>query len=163
MAKTASSAAPKAPFTILLVDDHPVVRECLTLRIQQEEDLTVCADAGTIRTALHAVERHLPRLVILDMNLPDGHGLELIKEIKARWPKVRTMVFSMNEELLYAERALRAGAAGYVMVRVAGQGHRGHSPGPRRETGAEHRCFAKASLRRDGPEAPGYIPTRNLE
>src|SRR5688572_26534310 len=109
MGKTATSAAPQASLTILLVDDHPVVRECLTLRIQEEEDLAVWADAGTSRSALDAVERHRPRLLILDMKLPDGHGLELIKEIKARWPKVRTMVLSLNEERVYAERALPAG------------------------------------------------------
>lgn len=103
------------PTSIVVVDDHPVVRESLALRIMQESDLSVCAEAGTFQAALAAVERHQPGLVILDMNLPDGHGLELIKEIRARWPGTRMLVFSMNDEMLYAERALRAGAQGYVM------------------------------------------------
>ena len=115
MAKTAKNTAPQVSSAILLVDDHPVVRESLALRIQQEDDLTVCAEADGFRSALDAVDIHHPHLAILDMNLPDGHGLELIKEIKARWPEVRTLVFSMNDEMLYAERALRAGAEGYVM------------------------------------------------
>jgi DNA-binding NarL/FixJ family response regulator len=101
--------------TILLVDDHPVVRESLALRIRQEQDLTVCADVSGYRSALDAVERHLPELVILDLNLTDGRGLELIREIKARWPKTRTLVFSMNDEAFYAQRSRRAGAGGYVM------------------------------------------------
>jgi DNA-binding NarL/FixJ family response regulator len=112
----ARDATPQKPATsILVVDDHPVVRESLALRISQEPDLNVCAEAGSFQTALAAVERHQPGVVILDMNLPDGHGLELIKEIRARWPSTRMLVFSMNDEMLYAERALRAGAQGYVM------------------------------------------------
>ena len=110
-----ATTSTRSASAILLVDDHPLVRESLALRIRQEKDLTVCADVTGYRSALDAVERHLPDLVILDLNLPDGRGLELIKEIKTRWPKIRTLVFSMNDEAFYSERARRAGAGGYIM------------------------------------------------
>lgn len=111
----AADAAPGALCKILLVDDHPVVREMLTLRITQEVDLEVCAAVGEMAAALAAVERHQPDLAIVDINLPDGHGLELIKEVHTRDPAVRLLVFSMHDENLYGERVLRAGAQGYLM------------------------------------------------
>lgn len=109
------SAGPASTRKILLVDDHPVVREMLSMRIAQEEGLAVCAGVGTVAEALAAVERHHPDIAIVDINLPDGHGLELIKEIHARDPEVRLLVFSMHDEHLYGERVLRAGAQGYLM------------------------------------------------
>jgi DNA-binding NarL/FixJ family response regulator len=108
-------AHPRPARKILLVDDHPVVREMLSLRIAQEQDLVVCGAEGDMAHALAAVERHRPDLAVLDINLPDGHGLELIKEIHARDPKIRLLVFSMHDENLYGERVLRAGAQGYLM------------------------------------------------
>lgn len=101
--------------SVLLVDDHPVVREMLSLRISQEEDLTVCAAVPDVAGTLVAIDLHHPELAIIDINLPDGHGLELIKEIHTRAPDMRMLVFSMHDEHLYAERALRAGAHGYLM------------------------------------------------
>lgn len=100
---------------ILLVDDHPVVREMLALRIAQEGGLKVCAAVGDVAKALAAVELHHPDLAIVDINLPDGHGLELIKEIHVIDPGLRLLVFSMHDERLYGERVLRAGAHGYLM------------------------------------------------
>lgn len=115
MVPPAGSAAPGASRKILLVDDHPVVREMLTLRITQEGDLEVCAAVGEVAQALAAVEQHQPDLAIVDINLPDGHGLELIKEVHTRDPAVRLLAFSMHDENLYGERVLRAGAQGYLM------------------------------------------------
>jgi DNA-binding NarL/FixJ family response regulator len=100
---------------ILLVDDHPVVREGLSLRIAGEPDLEVSAAIGQAEGALTAIEQFRPDLVILDLALPDGHGLDLTKDIHAVHPQVRILIFSMHDEQLYCERALRAGASGYVM------------------------------------------------
>lgn len=103
------------PWKILLVDDHPVVLESLALRFSQEPDLQICGTSSSTSDALRAVEQYQPHLAILDMSLPDGHGLELIKDIHSRHPEVRMLVFSMHDENLYGERALRAGAQGYLM------------------------------------------------
>lgn len=100
---------------VLLVDDHPVVREGLVQRINRESDLTVCAEAQSAAEALRAVVRHQPDVVVLDLSLPRGHGLELIKDLKAQRPELPLLVFTMHDETLFAERALRAGASGYIM------------------------------------------------
>lgn len=97
------------------MDDHPIVREMLALRISQETDLTVCADVGSVAEALSAVTQYQPDLAVIDINLPDGHGLELIKEIHALDPALFLLAFSMHDEQLYGERVLRAGAQGYLM------------------------------------------------
>lgn len=115
MTSPAGSAVPPLKRKILLVDDHPVVRELLSQRIAREEDLHVCADVGNMAEALAAIEQYQPDLAIVDINLPDGHGLELIKEIQARHPSVRVLVFSTHDERLYGSRVLRAGAQGYLM------------------------------------------------
>lgn len=115
MIPPAGSGAPPATRKILLVDDHPLVRELLSERLAQEEDMKVCAAVGDMAQALAAVERHHPDLAVVDISLPDGHGLELIKEIQARHPKVRVLVFSTHDERLYGARVLRAGAHGYLM------------------------------------------------
>lgn len=99
---------------ILIVDDHPAVREGLALRIAQQPNLKVCGEAGEVAEAIHQVEKTKPDLVIVDLTLKNGHGLELIKRLKARHPSIRILVWSMHPESLYAERAVRAGALGYV-------------------------------------------------
>ena len=104
---------------ILLVDDHPLVREWLTNLINEEPDLEVCGSAGNSREALGLIGTLLPRIVVVDISLDGGSGLELIKDVKAVHPKVDMIVLSMHDEMLYAERAMRAGAAGYVMKRDA--------------------------------------------
>jgi DNA-binding NarL/FixJ family response regulator len=109
----AAPAVPKS--SVLLVDDHPVVRDGLAQRIALEPDLDVCATSATVTEALEALKRHRPDLAIVDLTLPDGHGLELLKEIRALYPKVRLLVFSMHDEIIYGERTLLAGAQGYVM------------------------------------------------
>jgi DNA-binding NarL/FixJ family response regulator len=104
---------------ILVVDDHPLVRECLTNLIMEEPDFEVCGQSGTAREALGLVGTLSPRIVVVDISLEGGSGLELVKDIKAVHPKVDTIVLSMHDEMLYAERAMRAGAAGYIMKREA--------------------------------------------
>lgn len=99
---------------ILLVEDHPVVRESLKRIIQQEASLSVCGEADDCQQALAVIETTKPHLVILDLTLRDSHGLELIKNLRDQHPKVLSLVFSMHEEILHAERAIRAGARGYI-------------------------------------------------
>jgi DNA-binding NarL/FixJ family response regulator len=100
---------------IFLVDDHPLVREWLTNLIQQQPDLTVCGEAEDAPHALQAIAATKPDVAIVDLTLKSGSGLELIKNLKALQPGVAIIVLSMHDERLYAERALRAGARGYVM------------------------------------------------
>ena len=104
---------------ILLVDDHPLVREWLANLINEETDFEVCGQAANAREALDLIGKLSPRMAVVDISLEGGSGLELIKDIKAQHPKVNTIVLSMHDETLYAERAMRAGASGYVMKREA--------------------------------------------
>lgn len=104
---------------ILIVDDHPVMRMGLVQLINSKMDLDVCGEAGTAREAMERIEALAPDLVVLDLVLPDGHGLEVIKDIRARFDGVKTLVLSSNDEFVYAERALKAGARGYVMKEAA--------------------------------------------
>jgi len=102
------------PATILIVDDHPMVRDGLTMRISTQSDLRVCGEAATEEEALAKVQSHNPDLLIIDLSLKSGHGLEVIKQVKSHHPQVKMLVMSAFEESLYAERALRAGALGYL-------------------------------------------------
>ena len=104
---------------VLLVDDHPLVREWLTNLINEEADFEVCGQAGDARAALELIGTLSPRIAVVDISLDGGSGLELIKDIKAQYPKTDAIVLSMHDEALYAERAMRAGAAGYIMKREA--------------------------------------------
>ncbi len=104
---------------ILLVDDHPIMRRGLAELINLEKDLVVCGEADSIHTALELIKRHEPDVALVDLSLKNESGLELIKDIHARYPKVLVLVLSMHDELFYAERVLRAGAKGYVMKQQA--------------------------------------------
>ncbi len=106
---------------ILLVDDHPIMRHGLAQLIRTEPALEVCAEAGTAAAGFAALEKWMPDIVIVDLTLPDRHGLELIRDILALRPATRCIVLSMHDETLYAERALRAGARGYVMKETAAE------------------------------------------
>jgi DNA-binding NarL/FixJ family response regulator len=100
---------------ILILDDHPVVRYGVRRLLEEQPDLAVCAEAGNGASALAAVKAHHPELVLTDLTLPGGEGLEFIKDMRAYHPQVPVLVVSVHDEELYAERALRAGARGYVM------------------------------------------------
>jgi DNA-binding NarL/FixJ family response regulator len=104
---------------VLLVDDHPIMRHGLSQLIRAEEGLDVCGDAGTAADGLDAVGHFKPDLVVVDLTLPDKNGLELLKDIQALHPGTLCIVLSMHDESVYAERALRAGARGYVMKEAA--------------------------------------------
>jgi DNA-binding NarL/FixJ family response regulator len=99
---------------VLLVDDHPVVREALALRIGMQRDLEVCGEAADMSEALQLVAETQPDLAVVDIRLKTGDGIDLIKRIKDRNKHVRIVVWSMHSEELYAQRALRAGAQGYI-------------------------------------------------
>jgi DNA-binding NarL/FixJ family response regulator len=102
------------PVRILIVDDHPSVREGLALRISLHADLEVCGEAESEEQAMTLVKQLKPDLVLVDISLKSGHGLELIKRIRAMDPVVKMLVISGFQESLYAERACRAGAMGYL-------------------------------------------------
>ena len=104
---------------ILLVDDHPLVREGLANLISQQADLQICGEADNEPQALEIIRTVQPHIAIVDISLESGSGIELIKSIKVMFPAVTVLVLSMHDESLYAERALRAGARGYVMKREA--------------------------------------------
>ena len=115
MASLESAGSPARRARILIVDDHPIVRQGLRELIDQQPDLEVRAEAGSVREALGAIAASKPDAAIVDLVLGDSSGLELIKDIKARWPDVAVLALSVQDEELYAERALRAGARGYIM------------------------------------------------
>ncbi len=106
---------------ILIVDDHSMVREGLRLRLSAFPDLMICGEATTEDEAIEMVNKTNPGLVIVDISLKSGHGVELIKRIKAIDPKVKMLVSSGFQESLYAERALRAGALGYLNKQDSGE------------------------------------------
>ncbi|HEV7926429.1 MAG TPA: response regulator transcription factor [Verrucomicrobiae bacterium] len=104
---------------ILLVDDHPLVREWLATLVNQQSDLQVCGEADSAPKALQMIGVAKPEIAIVDISMEGGSGIELIKNVKASYPEVMVIVLSMHDEALYAERALRAGARGYIMKREA--------------------------------------------
>ncbi|HWX23059.1 MAG TPA: response regulator transcription factor [Candidatus Binatia bacterium] len=103
--------------TVFLVDDHPLVREWLANLIHQQPDLTVCGEAESGPQALESIIARKPDIAIVDISLKDSSGIELIKNLKQCCPALAVLVLSMHEESHYAERALRAGAKGYIMKR----------------------------------------------
>jgi DNA-binding NarL/FixJ family response regulator len=107
---------------ILLVDDHPLMRRGLTALIDSEPDLAVCAEAGNRHAALDAIARRAVDLAIVDLSLEGGEdGLDLVKALKVRSPSVPALVLSMHPEAHYGERALRAGARGYIAKQQLGE------------------------------------------
>jgi DNA-binding NarL/FixJ family response regulator len=106
---------------IIIVEDHPIVRRGLKQLIEMEADLNVCAEAEDAVTALQRVKELKPNLVIIDISLKAGSGLELIKDVNALFPNMPLLVVSMHDESFYAERVIRAGALGYIMKSEAYQ------------------------------------------
>jgi DNA-binding NarL/FixJ family response regulator len=109
-----SKTEEKRAARILIVDDHPAVREALSIRLSREPDLEVCGQAAEVSEALQVFGATDPDLAVIDISLKGGDGIDLIKRIKARKDSARLLVWSMYSESLCAERALRAGALGYV-------------------------------------------------
>ena len=110
-------SAPKT--RVFIVDDHPLVRESLAGLIDQQPDLSVCGESDRSSAALAAIGAVQPDVTIVDLSLADGSGLDLIRDLRQQYPRVAVLVLSMHDESLYAERALRAGARGYLMKRAA--------------------------------------------
>ena len=106
---------------ILIVDDHPMMRTGLSQLIGNERDLKVCAEADTAGQAIDIITRQKFDLALLDISLPDKSGLELIKDFQALQPELPILVVSMHDEMIYAERVLRAGGRGYIMKQAGGQ------------------------------------------
>ena len=106
--------AGKKTAKVLIVDDHPAVREGLAIRISRQPDLEVCGEAADVAEALHLFDTVNPDVTVIDISLKTGNGIDLLKRIKSRNDSARLLVWSMHPEALYAERALHGGALGYI-------------------------------------------------
>ena len=111
--------AQTAKKTVLVVDDHPLMRQGLALLINQQQDMQVCGEAEEAQAAMHAIAQLRPDIMILDISLSGPDGLELLKNIRATNPDLPVLILSMHDEAIYAERALRARANGYIMKQEA--------------------------------------------
>ncbi len=116
-------SAPSAPakVRVLVADDHPFLRVGLAHLINKEADMMVCSEAETVAAVRSGVERDHPDILLTDLCLGDSDGLELIKSLKAQFPNLPILVLSQQDETLFAERTLRAGARGYIMKERATQ------------------------------------------
>lgn len=113
------TASPTRPARILIVDDHPVVRQGLTMVLGRLEDLTVCGEVGSLAEALVAIKASAPDIILTDLDLDGASGLDLIKAARETHPDLPVLVLSMHDEELYAERVLRAGGRGFLMKNTA--------------------------------------------
>ena len=118
MAKTKTKTDKKVA-KVLIVDDHPIVRDGLSMRISGQSDMEVCGEAEDVAEALDFIRRTRPDVVVIDIALKTGSGIDLIKRIKVIDDSIRLLAISMYDESLYAERAIRAGAMGYLNKQVA--------------------------------------------
>lgn len=109
----------KATRKVIIVDDHPILREGLAQLINEQGDLTICGQFEDAASAFDALGSLRPDLALVDISLKGSSGIELLKNLKASYPEVRVLILSMHDELLYAERVLRAGASGYIMKQEA--------------------------------------------
>jgi DNA-binding NarL/FixJ family response regulator len=116
---TPDRAAQSTKKNVLVVDDHPLLRQGLALLINQQQDMQVCGEAEEAHAAMQAVTRCRPDIMILDISLNGPDGLELLKSIRAFDPELPVLILSMHDEAIYAERALRARANGYIMKQEA--------------------------------------------
>jgi len=119
MTPVEESATPLKRTRVFIVDDHPIVRQGLAQMLKQEADLTVCGEAEDAQHALQAIAELHPDLVLVDLSLKGGSGLNLIRALKARQSTLPVLVVSMHDESIYVERVLRAGARGYIMKQEA--------------------------------------------
>src|ERR1700761_5401493 len=110
---------PRGQRRVLIVDDHPIVRQGLRRMIETESDLVVCGEVQTEKEARAAIRALVPDAVIVDISLSQGDGLELVRDVHAQQPKLPMLVLSMHDELIYGERLLAAGASGYIMKQAA--------------------------------------------
>jgi len=106
---------------VLIVDDHPIVRQGLRRVMENEDDLSVCGEAETARDARIAIKELTPDVMIADISLKQGDGIELVRDVRAHYPTLPILVLSMHDETIYAERMLSAGANGYIMKQAASE------------------------------------------
>lgn len=111
----AEAEGPSTQTSVYLVDDHPPIRDAIRRALGSTIDLRVCGHAGTLAEARRGIDERDPGVVVVDISLPDGHGLDLVQALCEQRPAAEVVVFSMHDETIYAERAIRAGAAGYLM------------------------------------------------
>ena len=111
----------RRPRRVLIVDDHPIVRQGLRRIMENEDDLIVCGEAETARDARTAIKELAPDVVIADISLRQGDGIELVRDVRAHHPQLPILVLSMHDETIYAERMLSAGANGYIMKQAASE------------------------------------------
>ncbi len=112
-------ASPATKKTVLIIDDHPLMRQGLAMLINQQKDMHVCGEAEEAHTAMQCIAQKKPDIVILDLTLKGPDGLELLKTIRASDAELPVLILSMHDEAIYAERALRARANGYIMKQEA--------------------------------------------
>ncbi|HZJ16966.1 MAG TPA: response regulator transcription factor [Chthoniobacteraceae bacterium] len=121
--QSAIAFSPAAPASgvkrLLIVDDHPIFRHGISQLIRQLREVTICGEADNAQSALEAMRRHTPDVILMDISMPGKNGIELIKLMLAEQPRLIILVLSMHDESIYALRALRAGAKGYVMKQQA--------------------------------------------
>lgn len=108
-----------APRRVLIVDDHPVVRQGIKLMIEAEPDLTICGEAQTEQQARKLVRELRPDALLVDLSLSEGDGFNVVRDVHAHFPEIRVLVLSMHDEAIYAERLLAEGASGYIMKQAA--------------------------------------------
>ena len=118
-AANSPSAARIAKKTVFVVDDHPLLRQGLALLINREPDLTVCGEAANTQDAMKAIAAKRPDILIVDISLNGPDGLDLLKALRSSYPDLPVLILSMHDETIYAERALRARANGYIMKQEA--------------------------------------------
>lgn len=116
-----TSAGARNQRRVLIVDDHPIVRQGLRRMIEAESDLVVCGEVQTEREARAAIRALVPDVVIVDISLAQGDGLELVRDVHAQRPDLPMLVLSMHDELIFGERLLAAGASGYIMKQAASE------------------------------------------
>ena len=119
MTKSGRHSSPTGKKRVFVIDDQPIIRERVVELINREPDLAMCGEADEIRTAMELIERAQPDLVITGLSFKHSHGLGLVKDLRARFPGMHVLVFSIYDELLYGERAIRAGARGFIEKRAA--------------------------------------------
>jgi DNA-binding NarL/FixJ family response regulator len=104
---------------VLIVDDHPVVRQGMKLMINAEPDLTICGEAQTEQQARQLVRSLKPDVMVVDLSLEEGDGFNVVRDVHAHFPEIRILVLSMHDETIYAERLISEGASGYIMKQAA--------------------------------------------
>jgi DNA-binding NarL/FixJ family response regulator len=113
--------AKRSVHRVLIVDDHPIVRQGLRRVMENEDDLTVCGEAESVGDARAAIKEFNPDVIVADISLKQGDGIELVRDVRAHHPHLPILVLSMHDETIYAERLLAAGANGYIMKQAASE------------------------------------------